>query len=602
MPSVGHLLINDALPPDYKVEGAVNNKALHKSMARLARENPALYVDTITQLKRRGDEIATLEGISVGLDDIRPLYAERNRVVEEASRRFFGTHDQKERVQAIVDAQVKLLDQTKTHPSSMTGMATFGARGNLAQLMKIVATPLASQVPGKAITPWLITRSYSEGLRPADYWVAAPEARANNIATTVATSEPGEMAKLLVANLTTHVITKTDCGTRSGIRMKLDDPHLIDRHLAGDQQGFPHDTLLTPRLVADLQTRNGPGWLLVRSPMTCAAHPGVCQKCWGLDEKGQLPRIGVNIGVRTAQAMAEPLTQMALGSKHATLMIKQKTLVPTGFKGVRQILEIPAIFQGEAVLAPRDGVVEQVEAAPQGGHYIHFTGVKKPLYAGPQLAVTARPGTAVEAGDALTDGMPRPDHVTKYKGLGLGRQYLAEAIHRAYAADGLDLDKRHFELLGKALLNNVRFVDHDPHHPEFIKGDVVAYNTLFDAYSKDADEVPVQAAVGRPLAREVHHLTAGTVITPSLAKDLKAHGVTTVSVSRHMPHIEPIHKSFVQNPLMDPDWMGRLAHRYLKQSISEAVHTGMESDIHGYHPAAAYAFGAEFGEGPGGTY
>jgi hypothetical protein len=336
--------------------------------------------------------------------------------------------------------------------------------------------------------------------------------------------------------------------------------------------------------------------------MTCAESVGVCQMCQGLDEKGKIHTIGVNVGTRSAQAMAEPLTQMALGSKHAVLTVKERTVVPTGFKGVRQVLEIPKIFQGEAVIAPADGSIESITVAPQGGHYIRMKGVRKDLYAGPILNILVKVGDKVEAGDALTDGLPRPDAVTQHKGIGAGRQYFVDALHKMYSGAGVNLDKRHFELLAKSALNHVRFADHDPNHPEFIKGDIVSYNTFSEAYRKDAEEVSVEDALGRRLAQEVHHLTVGTPITPSLVKDLKAHGIKTVKVARHIPDVEFIHKSFVMNPLLDSDWMGRLAHRFLKGSIQQAAQTGETSNIHGTHPVPAYAFGAELQDGPGGTY
>ena len=45
-----------------------------------------------------------------------------------------------------------------------------------------------------------------------------------------------------------------------------------------------------------------------------------------------------------AQAMAEPLTQMALSSRHGTLTVKGETKELTGLKGVRQLLDVPKAF------------------------------------------------------------------------------------------------------------------------------------------------------------------------------------------------------------------------------------------------------------------
>ena len=90
--------------------------------------------------------------------------------------------------------------------------------------------------------------------------------------------------------------------------------------------------------------------------------------------------------------------------------------------------------------------------------------------------------------------------------------------------------------------------------------------------------------------------------TKSLADNLERVGVKRVSVHRGIPNVEFVMKPFAMNPLLSPDWMARLSHRYLKGSIQQAVHFGETSDIHGTHPVPAYAFGAELRNGPGGTF
>jgi DNA-directed RNA polymerase subunit beta' len=360
--TIGQLLVNDVLPHDLRVSGPMTNKQLHDRVAELAKSDPTAYVRTIQALKKRGDEIATLEGITVGVKDVRPLYAERDKIVSEVAEAVSKEKDVAKREKLVIDAQAKLLDQTKRHPGSMTHMALSGARGNPPQLMKIVATPLASNLPNKGIGSFLIRRSYAEGLTPAEYWEVAPEARANNVASVVSVSQPGEMAKLLIANSASKVVTSKDCGTVNGVLMRVDDPHVIDRYLAVAEHGIPRNTLITPRVIQQFKSSHDAD-MTVRSPMTCSATAGVCQMCMGLDEKGRNHPIGTNVGVRTAQALAEPLTQMALGSKHAVLTIRERKLEPQGLKGVRQLLEIPQAFAHEALLAPTDGVVEHVEVA-----------------------------------------------------------------------------------------------------------------------------------------------------------------------------------------------------------------------------------------------
>jgi len=596
--TVGQFLINDVMPEGYKISGPLTNKALHDHVVGLAKADPQKYVSTVLALKRRGDEIATLEGISVGLDDIEPDYEARDAIVRPALAKLDKLKDPGARERVIVETQAQLLAHTKQHPGSMTHMALSGARGNPAQLMKIVATPLATVNPKHGVVHQLIDRSYSEGLTPAQYWLTGPEIRENEVKARISVSEPGEMAKVLVANMISKVVTTTDCGTMNGVKMSIDDGHVLDRFTQADH-GLPRNTLVTPQLVQQLKARHVDR-VLVRSPMTCVAQHGVCQMCQGHNEKGQPHPIGMTVGVRAAQAMAEPLTQMALSSRHGTLTVKATDKAPTGLKGVRQLLEVPAAFRHEAVLAPEHGTVTKVEKAPQGGHYIYL-GAKK-VYAGPDLTLRAKAGDVVERGDALTDGVPHPAKVVGYKGLGAGRAYFVDALHNLYKNEGINLDRRHLELLAKSEINHVRLLDADPDHPELLKGDIVNYNAFREAYQKGSARVQVDDAVGKRLGQEVLHHTVGTPVTPALARDLKAHGVAEVYVNRSMPPVEFVMKPFTMNPLLEKDWMARLAHRYLKSTIQEAAHFGETADIHGTHPVPAYAFGAELHHGAGGAF
>jgi len=596
--TVGHLLLNEALPDGYKIDGPVTNKFLHDHVVGLARTDPEKYVRTVTAMKRRGDEIATLEGISVGLDDIQPDYAARDLIMKPAiaALRKASTPHDKERI--ITGAQAQMIAYTKVHPGSMTHMALSGARGNPAQLMKIVGTPLATQHPKDGLVQRFLERSYSEGLTPAEYWLTGPEVRANEVAARISVSEPGEMAKVLVANMISNVVTTHDCNTNAGVRLALNDTHVLDRFTQAGN-GLARNTLVTPRLVQDLKAHKITD-ILVRSPMTCAAPRGVCQMCQGHNEKGQAHVIGMTVGVRAAQAMAEPLTQMALSSRHGTLTVKMTSKTPTGLKGVRQFLEIPKAFRHEAALAPVAGVVTGIEKAPQGGHYIRVGTAR--LYADPELEVRVRVGDHVEAGDALTDGVPHPAKVVEHKGLGAGREYFVNALHKVYKDEGVNLDRRHLELLAKSEINHVRLAEVDPHHPELLKGDILHYNAFRDAYANAAHELPVDKAIGMRLGREILHHTVGTPITPSFARELKERGVHDVHVARGMPAVEFVMKPFTMNPLLDKDWMARLAHRYLKSTLQDAAHVGDEADLHSTHPVPAWAYGAQLHHGAGGTF
>jgi hypothetical protein len=255
----------------------------------------------------------------------------------------------------------------------------------------------------------------------------------------------------------------------------------------------------------------------------------------------------------------------------------------------------------KATLAEHDGEVAKVESAPQGGHYVWVGGTRH--YAGPELSIIRKAGDKIEAGDPLTDGVPKPDEIVAHKGLGEGRHYLVEALHSVYTRAGADVDKRHLETLARSVLNHVYVADvEDGHDHGFLKGDIVNYNRLAAALASERRRVPVNDALGEPLAADILHHTAGTRVTSSIRDALSAKGITHVDVAPHAPRVEPLMRPASRTPLLNSDWMQRLAHRYLKESLLAGAHRGDVSDLHGPSPVPGYAAGIEFEQGPGGTY
>ena len=596
--TLGQFLVNDALPKEHRSSVHLDKKALNKKLVEIARADPAAYAEISARLKLLGDEFSTLEGISVGLDDVAPSYAARNKIMDPAMAAMAKATTYAQKEQIILDTQSALNEHTKTHPGSLTEMALSGARGNIPQLLKTVSSPVAALDSRGRITPWLIGTSYAEGLSLPDFWVAGNEARQNTVTSVTSVAEPGDIAKIVANNMYPHTITAVDCGTTNGIYMDSADSHIRGRVLAHDCGAIKKGTVVSSGVFRVL--RNNCERAFVRSPLTCEAHAGVCAKCMGADSSDHLNAVGVNVGLRAAQAMSEPLTQFSLSAKHGARVLRGGSKQLEGVKGVRQLIEVPDSFFHKATLAEHPGTVTKVTKAAHGGHYIHVDDTEH--YAGPQLEVFVKPGKMVEAGDALSDGIPKPDEIVKYKGLGAGRKYLAEQLHDVYGRSGANLDKRHFELLARADLSHVRVLESSDAHPELLRGDIIHYNQLRGLLGKDAHVMPLDKSLGHTLGKEVLHYTAGTLVTPSVLANLKAQGVKEVSVAKSPPVIEHMMKPMTRAPLLNPDWMARMAFRYLKGTVLTGAHLGQRSDLHGTHPVPAYAAGAEFGQGPEGRY
>jgi DNA-directed RNA polymerase subunit beta' len=592
----GRYLINQHMPKGFTINSGIGKKSLSQSMNQLARQDPGLYVNTISNLKRLGDTLATQEGLSVGLDDIEPEYSKRDAILRSAKQQFRSATTDTRRRAIVEAAHGKILDSTMKHRGSLTQQVKSGARGNPVQYMKTVGSPVYARDPKGKVAPWLIERSYSEGLSAADYYVAGNEAIMDTVKSQTSVSEPGELGRILINNMSDLIVTEDDCGTNNGIPMDPKNPDAVDRYLAKSVGPFRAGTLITslnqPKL-AKVSRR-----VLVRSPMMCEAGDGVCQKCQGLNENGNHQEIGTNVGIRAAQAMAEPLTQFALNAKHGVRTAQTDRLQVSGLEGVRQIIESPKQFINKATLSTLDGKVGRVEKAPQGGHFVNI-GTKQ-HYVTPNLQVKVKPGQQVFAGDVLSEGIPKPDEVVKYKGLGAGRQYMVDTLKGIYQNQGKNLDQRHFELLAKGELNAVKILD-DPGN-NFIPGDVVNYNTLRSTLGRNVKELPINKALGETLGKEYLHYSVGTRVTPEVARVLRKDKINSVMIAPRAPEVEFVMKPATRAPLLNPDWMARLAHRNLKTTLQQAAHFGDVANIHGTSPIPAYAFGVEFGQGAQGRY
>lgn len=581
MTTLASYLLNQELPEKYQIRGEVTKKNLKEKMIAFAKEDPEKYIKAIARIKKLGDSIALYDGISVGLEDITPEYNKRDALLDPAESEIKRLKDKNEIKKKLLDVQSKGEKLSLEHPGTMGMMARSGGRGNASQIMKAIVSPITVKDDNGEPYPYLIKSNYAEGLTPAEYWLTAGEARKEVIRGQLSTAIPGDLSKQITATLNDVSITKPDCGTRNGIPMKTDDPQISDRYMAVGEGGYLRNTLITPEVMRSLQ-RKGIDEIIVRSPMTCLENPGVCQKCFGLSEKGRLQSLGTHIGIRSAQALAEPLTQMVLSSKHGVTLSKGERDTPS-VEGVRQILEIPKSFKNKSVLSETNGVVTRITKAPQGGSYIHIDEDK--YYADPKANIEVNVGDVVSKGDPLTSGIINPKELIDQKGLGIGRNYVVNTMYNFYKKDGVDIDKRHLELLARQNYNWVKITDPDS-EGRYIPGDIVNYNILRNHLDSDSNKVSVTPKIiGEYLGNNVLFYTAGTEITPTVYNSLKKYDIKKVEITNKKPQYEYIVKPLEQIPLMSQDWIRRLGHRRLKDTILNGAAYGYKSPFVGGAPA-----------------
>lgn len=623
-------MIERVLPAGMHITKPMSKSYISEVLTQVFREHENDYGRVVSDLKALGDKFSTLDGnMTMGMEEIT-LPPEKKAIRDALVKKYQNLVRTMPKGDALdaelmkFQSELAKLDINGSEKDDATRMVTSGAfAGKRIQLMKLRTGPGIVKASDGSLHPEVITKSYAEGLDPAHYWIGAVESRTNLAQGQVSTSEPGELGKVISNVLNSAVVSKEDCHTPNGIAFDVHDDTIVGRHLLRSEGRYPKNTLVTAQIQQSLIS-SGAKQVLVRSPQTCRAPKGsVCVMCMGLrPSNGRHFEIGENAGLTTAGMLAEPLTQMSLSAKHSTSFAKKEDGL-TGTKGFRKFVETPIIYKGGKVLSEVYGKVFRVVQAPQGGHYIEIDmqGRKVPdrfiehgavdpkmktrirYFVPPALHVLdeVKAGLEVFPAMALSTGIDNLRDIARLQGLGVVRSKSAEGMHAIYKNTGTSLDRRHFELLARNSHAYVKIEKTDPSMP-FHRGEVIAFEEFTNALQHcPSHEYPLEKADGVTLTTGVGHYTAGTEVTPEIIRDLHnmgvktVHGTTAVEVS---PAITPM--SRVVN--RSDDFVAAMNHRYLKDQIEEAAAYGKKSDIHGFNPITAYAYGAEFHHGEGGKY
>jgi len=202
--SVGQLLINETLPEDLRDYSRVLDKKSIKALFHdIAVKYPDQYKDIAAKLISIAGESATRTGASLSLDDLKapPERAEliaklKADVAKLASNTKLPRQERNKRIaesilknsakiqSTVYDAAVKSGNRLAQHVAS-------GSRGNAGQFNSIVGALGPVSGPGGHTLPIPVTRSFSEGLSPAEYWATTYGARKGLVAVKFATRDAG---------------------------------------------------------------------------------------------------------------------------------------------------------------------------------------------------------------------------------------------------------------------------------------------------------------------------------------------------------------------------------------------------------------------------
>lgn len=603
----GAIRIKSELPTqaskdNFDLYAPLDKKNMSKLVSNLVKNGGPGAMEHVNTLAKQFFNRATEIGASTPLTDYINDSEERNALINEFDVKVQLVMSSKDSQQVKLQKLGELKDSysdrlSKQNIDYMLGkgstaarMAFSGARGNPGQLAGGTSTPVMSNNLRGEPVPVVIKHSFAEGMTPAEMIAMSYMGRSSTVLSQLSTALPGALFKKLSPTVFHEVITLTDCGTKNGISIPIaDNKRLLGSFLRGTS------ILIDEPELKELKS-SGVKKVNVRSAMTCEAKEGVCQRCYGLMANGKLPEIGTNVGVIAAQSVSEVLTQSMLSTKHKAAAGERRG---NSYEQANNLLSNPSEnFANEATISSNNGTVTAVTTTTLGDKHVFVDNKQHFVPLAQNLVVNI--GDQVKSGQRLSTGTINPRTLVGLRGIGAGREYMAQELRDIYGGGSDKLDPRHFELIAKNLIKYVEVVD--PGQTGFLPGEKVDVNQVRKYLETKATDLPVDRAEGKILARGVFSLTPGTLLDANHIQQLKDDGVKMVPVSNSGLKIKPIVPGLQSAKMLDRDWVSKLSFSRLRDTLRESAAVGAESDIHSISPITSYIMGHEFGEGKDGKY
>ena len=501
--SVGRIIYNEGIPQDLgyvdrnndeekfnlEISFPVMKKNLGDIIERCIKVHGLDEVaEVLDYIKSTGFKYSTLAGVTFSVADVevpaakKDILAEADKKVENIRKQYKrGLMTNDERYQSVIkvweDATKdvsKAMEENFDDLNPIFMMVKSGARGNMNQLRQIAGMRgLMASTTGKAVEiP--IKSCFREGLDALEYFISSHGARKGLSDTALRTADSGYLTRRLVDVSQDIIVREEDCGTHNGMELTeiRDGNQVIEKlqeRLIGRYALEPIVDPKTKEVIVDTNTlinddiaekivAAGIEKVNVRSVLGCRAKHGVCQKCYGmgLARRDQVA-IGEAVGIIAAQSIGEPGTQLTMRTIHSG-GVAGVADITQGLPRVEELFEARKP-KGLAIITEIDGKVKIKETKKK--KEIVVTGkddIKSyTIPFGSKLKV--RDGDLVKAGDPLIEGSINPNEILAIKGPKGVHDYLISEVQKVYRNQGVDINDKHIEVIGRQMLKKVRVDD-----------------------------------------------------------------------------------------------------------------------------------------------
>ncbi len=499
--SVGRIIFNQGIPQDlgfidrkedpfqYEISFPVVKKTMGQIIERVIRTHGLTEsAEVIDYIKALGFKYATLAGITYSMDDVKvppakkELLKEADSRVENIRKQYArGLITDEERYNAVISVWEETTNQVShamednfddLNPVYM--MVKSGSRGNMNQLRQIAGMRgLMASTTGKAVEiP--IKSSFAEGLDALEYFISAHGARKGLSDTALRTADSGYLTRRLVDVAQDIIVREYDCGTDEGIIVydikdgnqiieKMQE-RLIGRYAVEDvidpktkEVIVDTETMITED-IAEKIVEAGIEKLQVRSVLGCHSKHGVCQKCYGMGlARRDLVSIGEAVGIIAAQSIGEPGTQLTMRTIHSG-GVAGVADITQGLPRVEELFEARKP-KGLAIITEIDGKVKIKETKKKKEVIITNNSESKTYTIPFGSNLKVKNGDIVEACDPLIEGSINPSEILAIKGPEGVYEYLISEVQKVYRNQGVDINDKHIEVIGRQMLKKVRVED-----------------------------------------------------------------------------------------------------------------------------------------------
>ena len=499
--SVGRIIFNQGIPQDlgfidrekdpfqYEINFPVMKKSMGNIIERVIRiHGLSESAEVIDYIKALGFKYSTLAGITFSMSDVqvpeakKALLEEADSKVENIRKQYArGLITDSERYNAVInvwEATTKEVSNAmednfdELNPIYM--MVKSGARGNMNQLRQIAGMRgLMASTTGKAVEiP--IKSSFAEGLDALEYFISAHGARKGLSDTALRTADSGYLTRRLVAVSQDIIVREHDCGTDDGIVIYdiKDGNQIIEKmqerllgrfvvenvyHPETKELIVDTDTMIT-EAIAEKIVEAGIEKLKVRSVLGCRSKRGVCQKCYGMGlARRDLVSIGEAIGIIAAQSIGEPGTQLTMRTIHSG-GVAGVADITQGLPRVEELFEARKP-KGLAIISEIDGKVKIKETKKKKEVIVTSKDNAKTYTIPFGSKMKVKEGDMVEAGEPLIEGSINPAEILAIKGPEGVYEYLISEVQKVYRNQGVDINDKHIEVIGRQMLKKVRVED-----------------------------------------------------------------------------------------------------------------------------------------------